>query len=112
VHLSVIVGQDSTRGDEHQQMLARLEWELHERKRLTGEKDALVQEIRSLKDDIDKRQEYLDSLQPSLNTLLKVETQFLCVQCSLFVFFTHCYSVVGFFACARIYGYAFEQGEG
>ena len=47
--------------------------------RLTGEKDALVQEITSLKDDIQKRQEYLDSLQPSLNTLLKVRIVHTCI---------------------------------
>ena len=84
--------------------------------RLTGEKDALVQEITSFKDDIQKRQEYLDSLQPSLNTLLKVRIVYTCI----FPRVAECTSrhdshvspfailivVTGFIASPRVHGYA------
>ena len=40
--------------------------------RLQAQKESLVKSIDALKEDIQKRQEKLDSLQPSLSSLLKV----------------------------------------
>ena len=42
------------------------------RTRLQAQKESLVKSIDALKEDIQKRQEKLESLQPSLSSLLKV----------------------------------------
>lgn len=62
---------DATLEDLHQQTLARLEWELEQRKRLSemlkeaqGNKDVIVNETKA-------KQEYLESLQPKLNSILQ-----------------------------------------
>lgn len=60
-----------TKNDNHKQTLARLDWELEQRKRLAEKctvaestKDVISQEIKT-------KQEYLDNLSPRLNTILQ-----------------------------------------
>ncbi|ESO84659.1 hypothetical protein LOTGIDRAFT_236170 [Lottia gigantea] len=62
---------ETTKKDEHQLTLARLDWELEQRQRLSKK----LKEVSSSKDEIlkeiDTKQEYLDSLQPKLNSILQ-----------------------------------------
>ncbi|XP_029475607.1 THO complex subunit 5 homolog isoform X3 [Rhinatrema bivittatum] len=60
-----------TIGDPHQQTLARLDWELEQRKRLAEKyKQCLANKEKILK-EIDVKKEYLSSLQPRLNTIMQ-----------------------------------------
>ncbi|KAK6190794.1 hypothetical protein SNE40_002582 [Patella caerulea] len=60
-----------TENDDHQLTLSRLDWELEQRQRLSKK----LKEVSCSKDEIlkeiDTKQEYLDSLQPKLNSILE-----------------------------------------
>uniref|UniRef100_A0A2K6URM9 THO complex 5 n=1 Tax=Saimiri boliviensis boliviensis TaxID=39432 RepID=A0A2K6URM9_SAIBB len=61
-----------TMGDPHQQTLARLDWELEQRKRWLAEKyrECLSNKEKILK-EIEVKKEYLSSLQPRLNSIMQ-----------------------------------------
>ncbi|XP_048853765.1 THO complex subunit 5 homolog isoform X2 [Brienomyrus brachyistius] len=60
-----------TKDDPHQQTLARLDWELEQRKRLAEKyKDSLASKEKILK-SIEVKKEYLSSLQPGLNAIMQ-----------------------------------------
>jgi len=59
-----------TKTDEHQQKLARLEWELKERQNMVGKIKALEQKIDKNQSEIKSKREQLDSLHPKLNQIL------------------------------------------
>uniref|UniRef100_A0A8C5M0X0 THO complex subunit 5 n=1 Tax=Leptobrachium leishanense TaxID=445787 RepID=A0A8C5M0X0_9ANUR len=62
---------DITNNDVHQQTLARLDWELEQRKRLAEKyKESLASKEKILK-EIDVKKEYLNSLQPQLNSIMQ-----------------------------------------
>ncbi|CAH1801716.1 unnamed protein product [Owenia fusiformis] len=62
---------EKTEGDEHELRLARLDWELEQRKQLAKKlKDALSSK-EGLSKNIATKKENLDSLQPKLNAILK-----------------------------------------
>ncbi|XP_077016743.1 THO complex subunit 5 isoform X2 [Tamandua tetradactyla] len=60
-----------TIGDPHQQTLARLDWELEQRKRLAEKyRESLSNKEKILK-EIEVKKEYLSSLQPRLNSIMQ-----------------------------------------
>ncbi|KAM8960199.1 THO complex subunit 5 isoform 2-T2 [Pelodytes ibericus] len=60
-----------TSSDPHQQTLARLDWELEQRKRLTEKyKESLTSKEKILK-EIEVKKEYLSSLQPQLQSIMQ-----------------------------------------
>ncbi|EPQ12387.1 THO complex subunit 5 like protein [Myotis brandtii] len=60
-----------TMGDPHQQTLARLHWELEQRKRLAEKyRESLSNKEKILK-EIEVKKEYLRSLQPLLNSIMQ-----------------------------------------
>ncbi|XP_075069548.1 THO complex subunit 5 isoform X3 [Mixophyes fleayi] len=60
-----------TSNDPHQQTLARLDWELEQRKRLAEKyKESLASKEKILK-EIEVKKEYLSSLQPQLNSIMQ-----------------------------------------
>ncbi|ELK31503.1 THO complex subunit 5 like protein [Myotis davidii] len=60
-----------TTGDPHQQTLARLDWELEQRKRLAEKyRESLSNKEKILK-EIEVKKEYLSSLQPRLNSIMQ-----------------------------------------
>uniref|UniRef100_A0A5F8GF61 THO complex 5 n=1 Tax=Monodelphis domestica TaxID=13616 RepID=A0A5F8GF61_MONDO len=60
-----------TMGDPHQQTLARLDWELEQRKRLAEKyKECLASKEKILK-EIEVKKEYLSSLQPRLSSIMQ-----------------------------------------
>ncbi|KAM5200330.1 THO complex subunit 5 isoform 2-T2 [Hipposideros larvatus] len=60
-----------TMGDPHQQTLARLDWELEQRKRLAEKyRESLSNKEKILK-EIEVKKEYLSSLQPRLNSIMQ-----------------------------------------
>ncbi|XP_063310811.1 THO complex subunit 5 homolog [Pelobates fuscus] len=62
---------DITTNDPHQQTLARLDWELEQRKRLAEKyKESLASKEKILK-EIEVKKEYLNSLQPQLNSIMQ-----------------------------------------
>lgn len=62
---------DVTKGDSHQLMLARLDWELEQRKRLAAQKEQFLEKKETLMKEIHTKKEFLDSLQPRLENILK-----------------------------------------
>lgn len=60
----------STMDDPHQQTLARLDWELEQRKELSGELGKSQQKKEKLMKEITESRDYLDSMQPKLNSIL------------------------------------------
>lgn len=62
---------DLTRGDTHELMLARLEWELEQRKTLALQKEQFLKKKGTLVKEIHTKKEFLDSLQPRLENILK-----------------------------------------
>lgn len=60
-----------TEDDPHKQRLARLDWELEQRKRLAQKYDASESNRDSVASEIKSKQEYLDSLQPRLKSILE-----------------------------------------
>ncbi|XP_072565216.1 THO complex subunit 5 homolog isoform X2 [Paramormyrops kingsleyae] len=71
-----------TKDDPHQQTLARLDWELEQRKRLAEKyKDSLASKEKILK-SIEVKKEYLSSLQPGLNAIMQASLpvqEYLCM---------------------------------
>ncbi|XP_068096381.1 THO complex subunit 5 homolog isoform X3 [Hyperolius riggenbachi] len=62
---------ESTKSDPHQQTLARLDWELEQRKRLAEKyKESLASKEKILK-EIEVKKEYLNSLQPQLHNIMQ-----------------------------------------
>ncbi|KAM5194386.1 THO complex subunit 5 isoform 2-T2 [Mantella aurantiaca] len=62
---------DITSSDPHQQTLARLDWELEQRKRLAEKyKESLASKEKILK-EIEVKKEYLNSLQPQLHNIMQ-----------------------------------------
>ncbi|XP_063769422.1 THO complex subunit 5 homolog isoform X2 [Pseudophryne corroboree] len=62
---------DITSSDPHQQTLARLDWELEQRKRLAEKyKESLASKEKILK-EIEVKKEYLSSLQPQLHSIMQ-----------------------------------------
>ncbi|NXF40579.1 THOC5 protein, partial [Amazona guildingii] len=60
-----------TLSEPHQQTLARLDWELEQRKRLAEKyKECLTSKEKILK-EIEVKKEYLSSLQPRLNSIMQ-----------------------------------------
>ncbi|GAB1604467.1 THO complex subunit 5 homolog [Argonauta hians] len=59
-----------TRRDMHQQTLARLDWELEQRKELSGELEKSQKKKEQLLEEIAKSKDYFDSMQPKLNSIL------------------------------------------
>ncbi|KAJ7387461.1 THO complex subunit 5 [Desmophyllum pertusum] len=62
---------DVTKEDSHQLMLARLDWELEQRKRLAVQKEQFLEKKETLMKEIHTKKEFLDSLQPRLENILK-----------------------------------------
>jgi THO complex subunit 5 len=52
-------------------MLARLDWELEQRKRLTHQLEVATSEKQKVLEDIESKQKFLSSLQPQLDVILK-----------------------------------------
>uniref|UniRef100_A0A8C3SPK7 THO complex 5 n=2 Tax=Chelydra serpentina TaxID=8475 RepID=A0A8C3SPK7_CHESE len=68
---SEISKPDITLNEPHQQTLARLDWELEQRKRLAEKyKECLANKEKILK-EIEVKKEYLSSLQPRLNSIMQ-----------------------------------------
>ncbi|XP_070205854.1 THO complex subunit 5 homolog A-like isoform X2 [Littorina saxatilis] len=61
-----------TTEDPHQQMLARLEWELEQRKELAGKLKEAQTSREKISQEIQKKEDYLDTLQPKLQAILEV----------------------------------------
>jgi THO complex subunit 5 len=64
--------QEETVGDEHMQKLARLEWELEQRKQLASQSQELLKNKETVAADITKQTDYLDNICPQLLNLMKV----------------------------------------
>ncbi|XP_074635104.1 THO complex subunit 5 homolog [Acropora palmata] len=62
---------DVTKVDSHQLMLARLEWELEQRKTLALQKEQFLKKKETLVKEIQTKKNFLDSLQPELANILK-----------------------------------------
>ncbi|XP_055996153.1 THO complex subunit 5 homolog isoform X2 [Ostrea edulis] len=62
---------ESTKTDPHQQRLARLGWELEQRKQLAKKLKDSKQSKEGLAQEIKNKQEYLENLQPKLKTVLE-----------------------------------------
>ncbi|KAK3587348.1 hypothetical protein CHS0354_036514 [Potamilus streckersoni] len=60
-----------TQHDQHQQTLARLDWELEQRKQLASRLKVSQESKTNVEEDIRIKQEYLENLQPKLNTILQ-----------------------------------------
>lgn len=60
-----------TKVDSHQLMLARLEWELEQRKTLALQKEQFLKKKETLVKEIQTKKNFLDSLQPELANILK-----------------------------------------
>ncbi|XP_033126787.1 THO complex subunit 5 homolog [Anneissia japonica] len=60
-----------TKADSHQQRLARLDWELEQRKSLSEKYKEFQEKKNVIVKEIEQKKEYLDSLQPMLNTILQ-----------------------------------------
>ncbi|KAK3762766.1 hypothetical protein RRG08_014474 [Elysia crispata] len=60
-----------TKSDDHQQMLSRLEWELEQRKQLSEQLTKTKSDKEKMSQDIQSKQDYLDTLQPKLSEVLK-----------------------------------------
>lgn len=60
-----------TKENPHQQMLARLDFELMKRKELTSAKDELVTKKKQTEQEINQKSEYLSNLKPRLEQILK-----------------------------------------
>ncbi|XP_076453337.1 THO complex subunit 5-like [Babylonia areolata] len=63
--------QEVTGSDPHQQMLARLEWELEQRKQLAGKLKEAQTSREKISQEIQKKEDYLDTLQPKLSSILE-----------------------------------------
>uniref|UniRef100_A0A8C9LSH1 THO complex 5 n=1 Tax=Piliocolobus tephrosceles TaxID=591936 RepID=A0A8C9LSH1_9PRIM len=61
-----------TMGDPHQQTLARLDWELEQRKRLAEKYRECLSNKEKILKEIEVKKEYLSSLQPRLNSIMQV----------------------------------------
>ncbi|XP_038053852.1 THO complex subunit 5 homolog [Patiria miniata] len=68
---SEIATPHSTKKDPHKQRLARLDWELEQRKRLAEKLKDCQSNTDILAREINTKEEYLDSLQPQLATILQ-----------------------------------------
>jgi len=66
-----IAKPDVTKDDSHQLMLARLDWELEQRKRLAVQKEQFLKKKETFLKEIHTKKEFLDSLQPRLENILK-----------------------------------------
>lgn len=62
---------DITKDNPHQQMLARLDWELQQRKKLASQKESIVKKKVLIEEEIKKKTDYLGSLKPRLDTIMK-----------------------------------------
>ncbi|KAM9055627.1 THO complex subunit 5 isoform 2-T3 [Megaptera novaeangliae] len=60
-----------TTGDPHQQTLARLDWELEQRKRLAEKYRECLSNKEKILKEIEVKKEYLSSLQPRLNSIMQ-----------------------------------------
>jgi len=60
-----------TRSDPHLQMLARLEWELEQRKQLATTLKETKSSKETISSEIQSKQDYLDTLQPKLTSILQ-----------------------------------------
>ncbi|XP_060699938.1 THO complex subunit 5 homolog isoform X1 [Hemiscyllium ocellatum] len=60
-----------TMNDPHQQTLSRLDWELEQRKRLAEKYKESLANKEKIRKDIEIKKEYLNSLQPRLNTIMQ-----------------------------------------
>ncbi|CAB3370112.1 Hypothetical predicted protein [Cloeon dipterum] len=63
--------KEETEKDPHLQRLARLEWELEQRKQLAAKSEILLKEKEEVASEINKKNEYLDNICPQLETLMK-----------------------------------------
>lgn len=64
--------KEVTKKDEHQLKLARLEWELTQRKQLSSFCDELTESKKGVASSIEQKQARLDNLAPQLRTILEV----------------------------------------
>jgi len=60
-----------TKDNPHQQMLARLDFELEKRKELASAKEELVSQKKNTEQDINQKSDYLTNLKPRLEQILK-----------------------------------------
>lgn len=67
----------------HEQRLARLQWELEQRRGQTQLFDKLTQEKESVADMISEQERKLASLAPRINSILEVSFIFCCMICFL-----------------------------
>lgn len=70
--LTEILLQEITKNDPHQKRLARLEWELTQRKELAVLCDNLSESKKSVAASIESKQSRLDNLAPQLRGILEV----------------------------------------
>ena len=68
--------QDVTLNDAHQRRLARLEWELTQRKELASLCNNLTETKKSVATSIESQQSRLDNLAPQLRGILEVSVVF------------------------------------
>lgn len=69
--------QEITKHNPHQLRLARLEWELTQRKQLAALCDELTENKKAVALSIESKQTRLDNLAPQLRTILEVFLTFL-----------------------------------
>lgn len=73
--ISVTLLKADTVEDPHEQRLARLHWELEQRRDQTQLFDKLTQEKEAVAETINEQERKLASLAPRINSILEVSTQ-------------------------------------
>ncbi|KAI8782477.1 THO complex subunit 5 [Biomphalaria glabrata] len=68
---ATITNESVTKNDPHLQMLGRLEWELELRKNLASKLTATKKNKEQLSQEIQSKQDYLETLQPKLSAILQ-----------------------------------------
>lgn len=66
-----ISNPESSKNDKHLERLARLEWELEQRKQLSAKLTETKSNKEKISNDIQSKQDYLDTLQPKLSSILQ-----------------------------------------
>ncbi|KAF4520125.1 hypothetical protein B566_EDAN010281, partial [Ephemera danica] len=66
-----IARKEETQNDPHKQKLARLEWELEQRKQLAAQCNEMLQSKETVAAEITKQTDYLDNICPQLQSLMK-----------------------------------------
>ena len=72
LRITFVIFQDITKNDNHKRRLARLDWELTQRKQLAALCDELTESKKGVASSIEQKQSRLDNLAPQLRTILEV----------------------------------------